>query len=148
MLPARNNLFPTMSNFFNDDWSSLFDWSNSNFAPAKTTLPSVNIQETGESFIVEMAAPGLKKEDFEISLNNNVLTIKSEFSEDSEHSENEVSYTRKEFSYSSFQRVFNLNDRVVDHNNISASYEDGILKVSLPKKEEAKEKPARLIEIS
>lgn len=142
----QNNLFPRVSKFFDDDWNSLFDFSNRNFSNTSTTLPSINIKETKDEYIVEMAAPGMKKEDFNIELNNNVLTISSETKfEDNKEEEN---YTRREFSYQSFQRSFNINDKLVNDEKIKATYEDGILCVTIPKKEEAKEKPSRFIEIS
>jgi HSP20 family protein len=146
MLPVTKNLLPTVSRFFDDDWNSLFDWSNRNYTGLSSTMPSVNIMETNDDFIVEVAAPGMKKEDFKIELNNNVLTIVSETKSESEEKSDD-NYTRKEFSYSSFKRSFNLNNRIVDDGKIEATYIDGILKLTLPKKEEAKEKPARFIEI-
>lgn len=147
MLPVKSNLLPTVSKFFDDDWNSLFDWTNRNFAPNTSTLPSVNIKETKDEFVVEVAAPGMKKDDFKIELSNNVLTITSEVKQEKDIVDSE-NYTRKEFSYQSFQRSFNLNDRVVDDAKITATYKDGILNLSLPKKEQAKEKPARIIQIS
>ncbi|WP_052596622.1 Hsp20/alpha crystallin family protein [Aureispira sp. CCB-QB1] len=147
MLPVKSNLLPTVSKFFDDDWNSLFNWSNRNFANNRTTLPSVNIKETTDEYCVEVAAPGMKKEDFHIELDNNTLTIKSEVEHENEATEGE-NFTRKEFCYQSFQRSFNLNNRVVDDSNIKATYQDGILSLTLPKKEEAKKKPARQIEIS
>lgn len=146
MLPVRRNLLPTVSRFFDDDWNSLFDWTTRNYSESETTLPSVNVKETTNDFIVEVAVPGMKKEDFKIELENNVLTISSEIQQENE--EKEENYTRREFSYQSFQRSFNLNNRVVDDANIAASYQDGILVLTLPKKDEAKTKPSRLIEIS
>ena len=146
MLPVRKSLLPTVSRFFDDDWNSLFDWSNRNYSDNSTTLPSVNVKETADAFIVEMAAPGMSKQDFKIELENNVLTISSEVQHENEHKEGET-YTRKEFSYQSFQRSFNLNNQVVDDANIQATYKDGILFLNLPKKEEAKIKPSRVIEI-
>jgi HSP20 family protein len=146
MLPVRKSLLPTVSRFFDDDWNSLFDWSTRNFTDTASTLPSVNVKETSENFIVEVAAPGMRKEDFKIELENNVLTISSEVQHENE--EKEENYTRREFSYQSFQRSFNLNNRVVDDANIVATYQDGILILTLPKKDEAKTKPSRLIEIS
>jgi HSP20 family protein len=145
MLPVKSSLLPGFSRFFDDDWNTLFDWSNSNFSGTQTTLPSVNIRENENSFVVEMAAPGMKKEDFQVELKNNVLSIKSEVQ--NQTTENK-GYTRREFSYQSFQRSFNLNNKVVDDAKITARYENGILMLTLPKKEEAKEKPARLIKIS
>lgn len=145
MLPVHNSLLPNVSRFFDDDWNSLFDWSNRNLLN-KATMPQVNIKETNDEYLVEVAAPGMKKEDFQIELHNNVLTIQSEKRQEHEEKEGE-SYTRREFSYQSFKRTFNLNERVVDEGNIKANYKDGILSLSLPKKEEAKVKPARVIEI-
>ena len=147
MLALKSNLLPTVSNFFEDDWNSLFDWNNQNFIPAKMTMPSVNIREDAEQFIVEMAAPGMKKENFQIELKNNTLSIRSEIQHSLENEKSDI-YTRKEFSYQSFHRSFNFNNKIVDDANISATYQDGILRLTLPKKEEAKEKPARMIEIS
>ena len=146
MLPVKTSLLPTVSRFLEDDWNSLFDWTNRNFALHQSTLPSVNIQENADNFVVEMAAPGMKKEDFIVELHNNVLTIKNEVK--NEKKEEDANFTRKEFSYQSFQRSFNLNNNVVDDSNIQAKYQDGILRLTIPKKEEAKEKPSRLIQIS
>lgn len=143
---ANRSLLPSVSRFFDDDWNSMFDWSNRNFSMPQTTLPSVNIQETDDSYIVEMAAPGMKKEDFQIQLDNDVLTIKSEVEHEMEHDGKR--YTRREFNYQSFHRSFNLNKRVVDDANIQATYQDGILSLTLPKHEEVKRKPSRMIEIS
>jgi HSP20 family protein len=146
MLPTKRSIFPTLSRFFEDDWNTLFDWTSRNFSNTATTLPSVNVKETDHEFTVEMAAPGMKKDDFQIELKDNVLTIKSEVQE--EKVEEDEDYTRKEFSYQSFQRCFNLNQEVVDEGKINATYQEGILHISIPKKEAAKPKPARVIKIS
>ena len=142
---VSKSLLPTVSRFLDDDWNTLFEWQNRNFS--NSTLPSVNVRETAEEFTVEVAAPGMKREDFDIQLHNNVLTIRSEQSNRQESGE-DGKYSRREFSYQSFQRSFNLNHEVVDDNNIAATYQDGILRLTLPKKESAKEKPARQIEVS
>lgn len=146
MLPVKTSLLPTVSRFFDDDWNSLFDWSNRNLTSHQSTLPSVNIQENVDNFVVELAAPGMKKEDFQVELHNNLLTIRSQI-KDKKKEETE-NYTLREFSYQSFQRSFNLNSNVVDYSSIEAKYQEGILRLTLTKKEEAKEKPARLIKIS
>ena len=109
------------------------------------TIPAVNIKETDSSFGIELAAPGKKKEDFNIEIDHNVLTISSE--EKAEKEEKEGKYTRKEFSYSSFRRAFTLPE-TVNTENINATYENGILNVALPKREEALPKPKRWIEIA
>lgn len=146
MLPVKTSLLPTVSRFFDDDWNNLFDWSNRPFTLNQSTLPSVNIQENADNFVVEMAAPGMKKEDFQVELYNNVLTIRSQMKD--KKTEEAENYTRKEFSFQSFQRSFNLNNNIVDDTSIEANYKDGILRLILAKKEEAKEKPTRLIKIS
>lgn len=147
MLPVKRSFFPTFSKFFDDDWNSLFDWNSRHFSNTSTTLPSVNVKETDQAYTVEMAAPGMKKDDFQIEFNDNTLTIKSESRHEDEHKEGDH-YTRREFSYQSFQRSFTLNRDVVDATGIEATYTDGILRINLPKKEEAKPKPVRTIEIS
>ena len=141
------SLLPSVSRFLDDDWNNLFEWRNRNFSNTTTTLPSVNVKETADEFTVEMAAPGMKKEHFDIQLDNDVLTIRSEVRHEDGEKDEDGKYTRREFSYQSFQRSFNLNNQVVDDANIRASYKDGILRLTLPKKEEAKEKPARTIEV-
>ncbi|KZS40189.1 heat-shock protein [Aquimarina aggregata] len=137
--------FPTWSNwidsFFNNDLPSVF---TSNFNTG-ITLPKVNIQETADAFMVDMAVPGLKKSDFHIDLDNQLLSISTEMKEENEQKED--NYTRREFGYSSFKRTFTLPESV-DDSKIDAKYVDGILSIHLPKKEEAKQKPARTIKIS
>lgn len=129
-------------------WSKLFDdeFFNMNFSPSGTTLPSVNIKETKDNFIVEVAAPGMRKEDFKIELDNNIMTISSERSETERDEDKEGNYTRREFSYQSFQRSFTL-PNTVQGENIAAQYKDGVLNIVIPKREEAKQKSSRVIEI-
>ena len=144
----RNNNGFFMPELFDDFISrNLFDWGSSNFSNSGTTLPAVNIRETNENFEVEMAAPGMNKNDFNILLEGNTLTIGSEKSDEHEEKEGEK-FSRREFRYQSFQRRFTLPKEVVDVDQINAKYENGILKLSIPKKEEAKQKPPRMINIS
>ncbi|WP_178984850.1 Hsp20/alpha crystallin family protein [Winogradskyella helgolandensis] len=137
--------FPTWSNWldeiFNRDLPSVF---NSNFNTGMT-LPKVNIKETADAYLVEMAVPGLKKSDFNIDIDNQVLSISTEKSEENE--QKGENYTRREFGYSSFKRTFSLPE-TVEEDKIKASYNEGLLNIHLPKKEEAKQKPARKIQIS
>lgn len=109
------------------------------------TLPAVNIKENAEEFFLEIAVPGMKKSDFNIDVDNKILSISSETKEENE--QKEENYTRREFGYSSFKRTFTLPE-TIESDNISAQYKEGILTVHLPKKEEAKEKPAKRISIS
>jgi HSP20 family protein len=111
------------------------------------TLPAVNIKESDIDFAIELAAPGKSKEDFNIEIDHNVLTISSDEKIEKEEKENGSKYTRREFSYTSFRRAFTLPE-TVNSENINATYENGILLVALPKREEALPKPKRLIEIS
>lgn len=130
--------------FFNRD---LFQWKNDHFSDTNTSIPAVNIKETPEHYEVEMAAPGMEKSDFKVELNGNELIISSEKSQSKTDNEEEK-YFRKEFSYQSFQRTFALHKDVVDIDKIEAKYENGLLHLLIPKKEEAKQKPPRLIQIS
>jgi HSP20 family protein len=145
-LIKRNENYPAWSNFFNDffnrDW---MDWSTRNFSDTNTTLPSVNIIESEDSYEVDMAAPGLEKKDFKIELSHGVLTISSQKKIENETKKGR-NFTRKEFSYQSFCRSFAM-PYTVESEKISARYDNGILKVSIPRKEEAKPKPVRTIEI-
>jgi len=147
MLPVKSNVMPTISRFFDDDWNNLFDWTNRNFTHSNGTLPPVNILNEPDAFHVEVAAPGFHKEDFEVQIENNTLTISVQKNANDEQ-ENISKYSRREFSYGAFQRSFNLNNQVVDNAKIAAKYENGILKLILPKREEAKVKPPRKIKIS
>ncbi|EFK33865.1 MULTISPECIES: Hsp20/alpha crystallin family protein [Chryseobacterium] len=101
--------------------------------------------ENPENFMVEVAAPGMEKQDFQISLDGNLLTISS--SKKDQKEENNSNYTRREFSYQSFSRSFELPKDVVDDEHIEAKYESGVLKLNIPKKEEAKKQPPKLIEV-
>jgi HSP20 family protein len=109
------------------------------------SFPAVNVLESEDSFKIELAAPGLKKEDFKVNIHENTLTISTENKTETE--EKVGKYTRKEFNYASFKRSFTL-PKSVDGEKIVASYNDGILGLELPKKEEAKPKEPRLIEIA
>jgi len=139
------NQWPLLfDDFFNRDF---FNWGLSNFSDTNTTVPGVNIKETKDSFEVEVAAPGMDKKDFKIQLDGNLLTISSERTDQREENNEEEKYSRKEFSYQSFQRSFTLPKDVVDEDKIEAKYENGLLHLVIPKKEEAKQKPPRQIQI-
>jgi HSP20 family protein len=139
-----SNQFPALfDRFLSND---LFDWSNRHYSDTDTTLPSVNIKESLDEFEVELAAPGFVKSDFNIELNHDLLTISSEKKVENETKEGQQ-FARREFSYQSFSRSFSL-PNTADSEKIKAKYENGILKVSIPKKDEAKPKPAKQIAIS
>ena len=132
----NNNVFPSLMNeFLNDDFGmNLFNRSNS--------LPSVNSTENNDSFEIDLAVPGMKKDDFIIELNDKVLVISSEKS-----SINNENMRLNEFDYSSFQRSFRVPDSV-DLDKIKATYKNGILKIKLTKKKDSITKPNRLIDIT
>jgi HSP20 family protein len=125
-----NNVNP----WFNDVFSAL---ANDSFVSDKyiTKAPAVNIAETENEFEIELAAPGLKKEDFKISLDKNVLSVSVE--KKSETTDETKKYSKREYSYQSFVRSFTLPE-TVDYSKIDAEYTDGILKLNVAKKEEAK----------
>ncbi|OJJ16400.1 hypothetical protein BKI52_34495 [marine bacterium AO1-C] len=145
-----NQFFPEIShprfsnwvnNFFEDDW----------FAKG-SQLPAVNVKDNEGDYQIEVAAPGLNKEDFKLSLDNNILTIASEkktenVEESQEKDEKKGKYTRQEFSYQSFLRSFTL-PKDVKQGEISASYENGVLNIVVPKQDVAKETGSKTINIS
>jgi HSP20 family protein len=145
----NGNLFPATSSllndFFTDDW---FNSSLSNWRSSGATLPAVNVKETNEEFMIEVAAPGMKRDDFKVELDDNMLTISSQLENKHEEKDQNGNYTRKEFSYQSFQRSFTLPKDKVEGENIAARYVDGILHISVPKKETAKVKPPKQIDVS
>ncbi len=135
------NLFPTFFNeFLNRD---MFDLANTSFS--NSTLPAVNIKENKGNFIVEVAAPGMSKDNFKIEIDNSLLVISSE-KEESNEEVKDGEFTRKEFSYQSFKRSFTLPE-TIQEDKIEANYKDGVLMISLPKKEEAKKKQKQMIKI-
>ncbi len=132
-------LFPSLMNeIFKPDWFGGLENDKNN-------VPAVNIKENEKDFELELAVPGRKKEDFQIEINENVLTISS-VSKIEENIEKD-NYTRREFVYASFKRAFTLPE-TVDEDNIKANYDNGILKLALPKKVEALPKPKRTIALS
>ena len=146
-LVKRNGLFPTVNTFFDDFISrDLFDWNDKNFTAIGSNLPSVNLKETDDKLQVELAAPGMKKEDFKVEIENNMLLISSERKEEKEETRKKDNYIRKEFNYQSFFRSFSLPE-YIDENKVEASYKDGILHVTIAKKEGAKKKANKTIAI-
>ncbi|HEU0109401.1 MAG TPA: Hsp20/alpha crystallin family protein [Flavisolibacter sp.] len=141
----KNELYPSV---FDDLFSrDLWNWGLNNNSATNTTLPAVNIRETAENYEVEMAAPGMTKNDFKVELDGNTLTISSEKENRIENNEGDR-FLRKEFSYQSFQRTFQLQKDVVDVEKIEARYDNGVLRLLIPKKEEAKQKPPKMIQIA
>ncbi len=115
---------------FNDLFRPWNEWFDNENIWQGFTMPAVNIVETKEAFKVSMAAPGLKKEDFKVEVEDNLITISSEKEEKKE--EKEKKYSRKEYNYSAFSRCFTL-PKDVNKEKIVATYENGILNLELPK---------------
>tara|TARA_B100000927_G_C16453458_1_gene464824 strand:+ start:127 stop:549 length:423 start_codon:yes stop_codon:yes gene_type:complete len=132
----NSNVFPSLMNeFFNDDFGL-------NFFNRNNSVPSVNSIENNDSFEIDLAVPGMKKEDFSIELNDKILVISSESSNNIENDNMRLN----EFNFSSFQRSFRVPDSV-DQDKIKANYKNGILKIKLPKRKENISKPNRVINI-
>lgn len=136
-----NDFFPSVfSDFFDTD--SFF--SNRWLRNFEDTLPAVNISENAREFKVEFAAPGFAKDDFKVNVEGNLITVKAE--KESNEEVKDERYTRKEFSYNSFSRSFTL-PQTVKADGIAAIYRDGILKLEIPKQEEAKTSSAKTIKV-
>lgn len=138
LIKRGNGMFPSvMSKLVNPLFEDFFtrdisDWADRNISAIGVNLPSVNLKETDTKLEIELAAPGLKKEDFKIEVDNNMLIISAE-KEEKKESGKKSDYVRKEFNYQSFYRSFNLPD-YSDENKIEATYKDGILSVIIAKK--------------
>lgn len=135
-------------NSFFDDFitKDLFDWTDKNFAGLGSNLPSVNLKETDTNIEIELAAPGMKREDFKVEIDNDMLMISSEKEEEKEEVGKKENYIRKEFNYQSFYRAFSLPE-TANENKIDANYKDGILHVVIEKKEGAKKRALKTIPI-
>ncbi len=143
LIRTSNRMYPTVfSQLFNRE---LADWNPAEFSTERRSLPAVNILEDENRIQIEVSAPGRKKEDFKLNLDQNLLTISAELTE--EKRELGDHYSRMEFGYSSFSRQFNIPVETINGDEIQATYQDGILLLTLPKREELKPKPARAIEI-
>lgn len=143
----RNEMFPALemprwaANFFKDD-----DFFDKRWLPTfEMTTPSVNVIETNDAYGLEVAAPGMKKEDFKVEIKEGCLVISAEAK--TENAEKDENYTRKEFNYQAFTRSFWLPENV-KADEIKANYADGILKIMVPKVKIEKEEPAKLVKIA
>lgn len=140
-LAKLNERMPTVFDDFFKPWNEMFDggiWGKT------MNIPAVNIVENKDEYVVSIAAPGLKKDDFKIDVDGNMLTISSEKVETKE--EKERKFTRKEYNFMTFSRSFTLPEEVF-REKIEARYEDGVLRILLPRKEEAKKLTAKHIAV-
>ena len=140
MIPMlRNKRF--LPSFDDDDFlKDFFDFESN------PSVPDVNVREKQNEYVIELAAPGLDKKDFNVNVQNNVLVISSEKEDKDEKKDENDNFLRREFSYSSFQRSFSLPEGVKP-DDINAKHENGVLYVTIPKKDELKQQPSKQIEI-
>ena len=130
---TRSFATPSVFDDFFKPWNEWFDGGRP--FNKMMTMPAVNVTEDKDNYTVSLAAPGLKKEDFDVDVEGNMLTIRSQKEENKEESDEK--FTRKEYSYSSFSRSFNLPEDV-KQDAIDATYQNGVLNIRLPRKEEFK----------
>lgn len=136
----RESVPSTWDDIFNDGFFSSF-----NLGRQSASCPAVNIMEDEKEFRIDVAVPGLSKKDINIDLEDDVLTISSEQKHEKE--EKNRRFMRREFSYNSFKRSFQLPD-TIDQDNIKASHESGILSIQLPKRKEVVQKASKQIDIA
>ena len=131
---------PSLDRVLKNDFMDM--WNND----IQSTVPSINITEGKNNYTVEMAAPGLKKDDFNISISGNLMTISSEKESEVREPKNGPNYSRMEYNYSSFSRSFSIPENT-DTENIKAKYTDGILNLTIPKKGETKSTKGQKIKV-
>ncbi|GAB4028191.1 Hsp20/alpha crystallin family protein [Spirosoma koreense] len=146
---GNGNIPSLLDEFMGRDMDELFNfnWPGVSRARVGTLIPAVNIKEDTDGYHLEVAAPGMKKEDFTLTLDNGKLTVATQQQQRNEEKDQHGQYTKREFSYHAFSRSFWLPDTCEQH-RIEARYTDGILHINLPKKEEAKPKAPTQIQIS
>lgn len=133
-LTRKNRIIPSLNSFFNDDLrKDLYDWNEKNFLSIGDTLPSANVKDSEKEIRIDLAVPGLKKDDFKIQFKNNILSIASEKKDEKTEQDDEGNFLRKEFNYEAFCRTFQLPDNI-DEKSIHAAYADGILHIEIGKK--------------
>lgn len=139
----RRTGYPSLSDFLEDFW----DERKPAASRQAISMPAVNVRELADEFRIEVAAPGFNKEDFNINVENNVLTISSEKEQEQAEPREGETVSRREYMYGSFQRSFNL-PTSANSDQINARYENGVLRITIPKREEAKTKAPRRIDVS
>jgi HSP20 family protein len=141
-LAKLNERMPSVFDDFFKPWNEWFD--NGGIWGRTMNVPAVNIVEHKDEYQVSLAVPGMKKDDFKIDVEGNMLTISSEKEENKE--EKEKKFTRKEYNYSSFSRTFTLPEEI-NKEKIEAKYDEGVLKITLPRRDEAKKLSAKHIAV-
>jgi HSP20 family protein len=144
---GNNLMFPEFPSLFDDFLTRDFFNLPTREMFNGSSVPAVNVKETDSAYELEMAVPGMEKKDFKIELEQDTLVISAQRESNSEEKSEDGKYSRKEFSYQSFRRAFHLPENSVNDTEISANYKDGILHISVPKKEPSKPKITRQISI-
>lgn len=142
IVKRRSHAYPVSSiwdDFFGKNWLDLAKPAFSDHS-----LPAVNIKESDVDFSLELAVPGMSKDDFKIEVENDRMSVSAEH--EANKKEEDEKYTRQEFSFQSFKRSFQL-PKSANADKIKANYAEGLLKITIPKREEAKLKPSRFIEV-
>ena len=134
-VPASASINKWIDTLFN---TTLADAMGTDFT---VSTPSVNIVEHDNQFVMQLAAPGLEKSDFNINIENDYLVISTEKKTEKEETGKDGKFTRREFNYKSFKRSFQL-DNNINREGITAAYQNGVLNITLPKKEESAKKPS------
>ena len=145
LIKFNKNRFPWISDRM-ATWLDTDDFFADDFFVRDRNLPAMNVKEHKDDFEIELAVPGFSKKDIEVTMEDDVLHICAKKSE--EVKEEEENYTRREFSYSSFDRKLQLPASIDQNEKVKATYKNGILTLNLLKKEEAKEPPKRIIDIA
>lgn len=143
---GNDRMFPKFPSLFDDFVTK--DLFSIPFVTGGSTVPAVNVKETETAYELEMAAPGMEKKDFKVELDQNTLTISVEKENKTEEKSENGNYSRREFSYRSFSRSFNLPEELVKADEISANYKNGILHLVVPKKEASKPRVTKQIAIT
>jgi HSP20 family protein len=141
---TNQSLLPTFDNLWKDFFSD--DSLVANRQRHVNTVPAVNVREEDSQYLIEVAAPGMRREDFQVEVVRDLLTISSKATQAEERQTEAGTYTRREFRYHQFSRSFAMPD-AVEHDQISAKYENGVLFVALPKQVDAQTKATRTIDI-
>jgi len=136
----RSSLLPLFNQMINEFWNA------EDLSENRSVIPAANIKETNDAFLIDLAVPGLKKEDFNIQVENNMLRISANKQTETQSEDSNIKIHRYEFSFHTFERSFRL-PKSADGDKISASYTDGVLQLNIPKREEAKPKAPKIIQI-
>ena len=145
---GKSLIFPELPILFDDFITRDFFNFPTRSELKSATIPAVNVKETDAAFELEMAIPGMNKDDFKIRVEQDTLFISAQHENKTEEKSNDGNYFRKEFSYQSFTRQFQLPENSVNDEGISATYKNGILHINVPKKEPAKPKLLKEIAVA